>query len=210
MITIYEILTKVINSIKVSNEILSISKTGNEYTFYVSKKLFNTGVYVNFGTNRNYYVKQSEQRFFKIETTDNLLFVEPFPVATIALNFKYGSVEEISQIVNEENQQNNTIYPLIAMLTNDIPASGTERTIISNLDFGIFLSNNKELRTSERLQSIISLNEYYVLLCNGLLKSKYIFNTESNLTRTKRDRFKYNVLSDSNDALEVNFTNIII
>jgi hypothetical protein len=213
---IYTIIADCVTSLKKVCAITSVSSSGTTYTFY-TKNLngIDVGLYVNFGTIRNYIVTAiSTNNYFQVVSSEDL---SAYTSASIACNFKKGSDTEICDIISEENMSNDKrfqIYPLIALIRGGINISEPNNEVINNLSIWIFVPAIKTDRTDARVTNNLekTLEPYFRLFRNELKSNKYIIETPNTLFDKIKQSNEFDIqkLTNNCDSIQLKINNLNI
>jgi hypothetical protein len=213
---IYTIISECVANIRKVCTITSVTVLGTTYTFNTTNlNGIAVGLYVNFGTAKNYIVTEiKEYGYFKVVSDENLL---TYRSAFIACDFKEGTENEIMKLVSEESQSNAfryTIYPFFALLTNNIKTKQPGYITNDGIVLALFVPSSSTIKTETRITSTLipTLQPYVELFKNELNKHKSIIETPISLKEkiTQENIFSNQKLGDHCDAIQLSINNLNI
>jgi hypothetical protein len=213
---IYTIISECVASLRKVCTISSVSVSGTTYTCNTTKlNGIAVGLYVNFGTSKNYIVTEVvEYRYFKVVSDENLL---TYRSAFIACAFLEGSGAEIAEIVSEKAKSNDyryTNYPLLALIKDGLKFSEPGNTEVDGIELWLFAPSTLTMRTDLRISTILepTLIPYFELFRTELENHKFIMETKNSLYNKIKYENKLGTmnLNEFTDSIKITINNLNI
>ena len=215
MIDINDIIDNVVDSMKSSGTITSISNVGTTYTIVTSDT----------GYLEDYFKVKIGDYYYDVTNVDSV-FSRHFDVVSTVdiseetswemyINYEFGGFLEVlqNQTLKSDNKKTSLKFPLIWLLSENEEDYTPEAELVdkeSELTMSIVVPSLKNYTASERIENIFDtkLSPYYELFISRLKKStEIIINRGEKLAPKKQNRYLYsidgkNIFSQITDAIE--------